>query len=42
VQRETVVLDERREELEFASERRPVTVVLDPEEWVLKEIVPVQ
>lgn len=40
VKRETVVVDERREEIEIASEQAPVSVVLDPEEWVLKEIVP--
>lgn len=40
--RETVLVDERREQVEIASEQQPVTVVLDPDEAVLKEIVPAQ
>jgi aminopeptidase N len=35
--RETVVIDERRERFELESESRPSEVVLDPDEWVLKE-----
>jgi aminopeptidase N len=37
--RETVIIDERRERFELESESRPSEVVLDPDEWVLKESV---
>jgi hypothetical protein len=37
-----VLVDERRERVEIASEQEPVAVVLDPDEAVLKEIVPAQ
>ena len=40
--RETVLVDERREQIEIASEQPPVSVVLDPDEWILKEMVPAQ
>ena len=36
--RETVLIDERRERFEIASEQQPEAVVLDPEEVVLKEM----
>jgi aminopeptidase N len=36
--RENVVIDERVERFEVESETRPAEVVLDPDEWVLKEI----
>lgn len=36
--RENVVIDERVERFEIASEHRPSEVVLDPDEWVLKEM----
>jgi aminopeptidase N len=39
VQRETVLVDERREEIEFASEEAPTSVVMDPDEVILKEMV---
>ena len=42
VQRETVLVDERRERIEIASEQRPTAVVLDPDEMILKEMVPSQ
>jgi len=42
VQRETVLVDERREQIEIASQQPPVTVVLDPDEVILKEMVPAQ
>lgn len=35
--RENVLIDERRERFELESEARPAEVVLDPDEWVLKE-----
>jgi aminopeptidase N len=38
--RQNVVIDERVERFEIASEERPAEVVLDPDEWVLKEVVP--
>jgi aminopeptidase N len=37
--RENVVIDERRERFEVESEQRPAEVVLDPDEWVLHELV---
>jgi len=39
VQRETVLVDERREEIEFASVEAPTSVVMDPDEVILKEMV---
>jgi aminopeptidase N len=36
--RENVVIDERVERFEVDSEKRPTDVVLDPDEWVLKEM----
>ncbi|MDP9194655.1 MAG: M1 family metallopeptidase [Acidobacteriota bacterium] len=36
--RESVVIDERVERFEVDSEERPTEVVLDPDEWVLKEM----
>lgn len=36
--RENVLIDERKERFEVESEERPAEVVLDPDEWVLKEI----
>jgi hypothetical protein len=36
--RENVVIDERVERFEVESEERPTEVVLDPDEWVLKEM----
>jgi aminopeptidase N len=36
--RESVLIDEREERFELTSEERPSAVVLDPDEWVLKEI----
>jgi aminopeptidase N len=36
--RENVLIDERVERFEVESETRPAAVVLDPDEWVLKEI----
>jgi aminopeptidase N len=36
--RENVVIDERVERFEVDSEKRPSEVVLDPDEWVLKEM----
>jgi aminopeptidase N len=36
--RENVVIDERVERFEVDSEQRPTDVVLDPDEWVLKEM----
>jgi aminopeptidase N len=36
--RENVLIDERTERFEVESEQRPAEVVLDPDEWVLKEI----
>jgi aminopeptidase N len=38
--RENVVIDERRERFEVESEARPAEVVLDPDEWVLRELAP--
>lgn len=38
--RENVVLDERREHFDFDAERKPEAVVVDPDEWVLREAVP--
>lgn len=38
--RERVVIDERLERFEFAAPTSPGSVVLDPDEWVLKELVP--
>lgn len=35
--REQLVIDERREQFELDSDREPTSVVLDPDEWVLKE-----
>ncbi len=35
--RESVVIDERRERFELEAEERPSEVVLDPDEWVLKQ-----
>ncbi|HUP60634.1 MAG TPA: M1 family metallopeptidase [Thermoanaerobaculia bacterium] len=37
-QRQTVLIDERREQIEIAIEQSPMIVVIDPEEWVLKEM----
>ena len=39
VSREKVVVDERRETIRISVEEEPVSVVLDPEDWVLKEMV---
>ncbi len=36
--RENIVIDERKERFEVESAQRPSEVVLDPEEWVLKEM----
>lgn len=38
--REHVLIDERAERYELRSDTRPVEVVLDPDEWVLKEVLP--
>jgi aminopeptidase N len=38
--RESVVIDERLEHFELPSESEPAAVVLDPDEWVLKETIP--
>ncbi len=40
--RQSVLIDERRELFEIPSESRPAEVVLDPDEWVLKETIPAQ
>ena len=37
--RENVLIDERKERFEVDSEKRPSEVVLDPDEWVLKEMM---
>jgi aminopeptidase N len=37
--RENVVIDERNERFEVESAERPAEVVLDPDEWVLKEMM---
>ncbi|HEV7764610.1 MAG TPA: M1 family metallopeptidase [Thermoanaerobaculia bacterium] len=36
--RESVVIAEREQRFELDSERRPAEVVIDPDEWVLKEL----
>lgn len=36
--RETVLIDERTERFEVGTRERPTEVVLDPDEWVLKEM----
>jgi aminopeptidase N len=36
--RETVVIDERTESFEIAADRKPDSVTLDPDEWVLREV----
>jgi aminopeptidase N len=36
--RENVLIDERKERFEMNSAERPAEVVLDPDEWVLKEM----
>ena len=38
--RENVVIDERSERFEIASDEKPSSVVLDPDEWVLAETSP--
>jgi len=36
--RQEVLIDERRERFEVLSEEPPAALVLDPDQWVLKEM----